>query len=434
MKTLILIFVLSLVQLSKAEDLILPVGEVRPLRVNSNGEIRVSSSKVIRVLGLAPDLRIIGRAPGEAALSTSQLVYRVNILTPATYQLYRQVLTWTWLRGLKFEVRKGQLLVKGTLLRMSDWLRLRDLQIETQGEYRFLAKVDRVARAEVQRHLENWSQNTFLGPHRIQLDSQVRFLASAIDERTDSPSVARLSEWGLTTERVQALAAQNLNLRLTLTFAELANGASRNLGLDWTDGQTVTVGGKIQGPDEFRQKLRFLKDQGTMKVLAEPVLNLSLNAETEFLAGGEFAVRSRDHRSQSVQWKRHGLILRVKPIAKNQNEVLINFDTELSLPDYSQTVDGVPSLRSTRTSTQASLALGSTLVLSELQRVLQSQTQLGVQGLEDIPLLGLLFKSRSFQENKSSFYLFATLNEGDSSHDERKKKSIQVKAQESSND
>ena len=88
--------------------------------------------------------------------------------------------------------------------------------------------------------------------------------------------------------------------------------------------------------------------------------------------------------------------------------VRANVSTELSAIDNSVSVDGVPGLLSRRTTADVILGSGETLVMSGLLNQQASRDEQGVAFLKDIPILGALFRSETFRDNRSELVIFVT--------------------------
>lgn len=154
--------------------------------------------------------------------------------------------------------------------------------------------------------------------------------------------------------------------------------------------------------------LKALESKGLGKVLASPTLNCRSGAEAEFHAGGEFPIRLTGFRRQAVEWKKHGVVLKVKPEADSLGAIKLSIDSEISLIDNSQLVDGLPALKINRVSSHFDLKESNTIALSGLIQESWSRGQSGLFGLSQIPVLGALFRSHDFLNYKSELIIFVT--------------------------
>ena len=82
--------------------------------------------------------------------------------------------------------------------------------------------------------------------------------------------------------------------------------------------------------------------------------------------------------------------------------------TEVSQIDQSVAVMGIPGFLSRRVNTEVSVRDGETIVLSGLLYVTEGKDVTKVPVLGHIPIIGELFKSRSFREQKTELVIFVT--------------------------
>lgn len=159
---------------------------------------------------------------------------------------------------------------------------------------------------------------------------------------------------------------------------------------------------------EITSRINFAVSSGNALVLAEPRLAARSGGEATFLAGGEFPIQISNINGTTIEFKQFGIQLEVKPTVDTNDNVRANVSTELSAIDNSVSVDGVPGLLSRRTTADVILGSGETLVMSGLLNQQASKDVSGVAFLKDIPVLGALFRSQTFRDNRSELVIFVT--------------------------
>lgn len=159
---------------------------------------------------------------------------------------------------------------------------------------------------------------------------------------------------------------------------------------------------------EITSRINFAVSSGNALVLAEPRLAARSGGEATFLAGGEFPIQISNINGTTIEFKQFGIQLEVKPTVDTNNNVRANVSTELSAIDNSVSVDGVPGLLSRKTTADVILGSGETLVMSGLLNQQASRDQSGITFLQDIPILGALFRSKTFRDNRSELVIFVT--------------------------
>jgi pilus assembly protein CpaC len=143
--------------------------------------------------------------------------------------------------------------------------------------------------------------------------------------------------------------------------------------------------------------------------------------EAKFTVGGEIPVPvAAGLGTQSVVYKEYGVILEFKPIADDQGNVSSSIVAEVSQPDTSfsnAANNGLVAFLKTRTQTDVSLRENETLVISGLLKNAGSREAHGIPGAKDIPVLGNLFKSRQFQNDRTELVVMVTPRSVEAQHD-----------------
>jgi pilus assembly protein CpaC len=155
--------------------------------------------------------------------------------------------------------------------------------------------------------------------------------------------------------------------------------------------------------------INLARNNGDAIILAEPSLSARSGGEANFLSGGEvpLPVVGPDGQS-SIEFKEFGIKLRIKPQADDLGNIIAEVETELSTVDPSLAVNGIPGFRTRKVSTDASLKHGQTLVISGLINKEVSANTTGLAFFSDIPILGALFRSQDFRNQKSELVIFVT--------------------------
>jgi pilus assembly protein CpaC len=162
--------------------------------------------------------------------------------------------------------------------------------------------------------------------------------------------------------------------------------------------------------------IRALQTQGALRELAEPNLIAMDGKEASFLAGGEFPVPivqgGGDRSTVSVIFKEYGVRLNFKPTIIDEDHIRLDLEPEVSTIDFANGVkfDGflIPALRTRRAKTGVELRDGQSFALAGLLDNNESRSLSKVPVLGDIPVLGALFKSKSYQKNETELMFFVT--------------------------
>ncbi len=192
---------------------------------------------------------------------------------------------------------------------------------------------------------------------------------------------------------------------------------------DWTSGNSGGVSG-VSG------LLQAMERVGVVRTLAEPNLTAISGESANFLAGGEFPVpvgRDRDG-NIIIEFKPFGVGLGFTPVVLSEGRISMRISTEVSelstqgalnfaeslVTDDSGAVVGtvegltIPALSVSRAETTVELPSGGSLVLAGLIREETRQNLDSVPGVENIPVLGSLFRSRDYANQETELVVLVT--------------------------
>ena len=248
-----------------------------------------------------------------------------------------------------------------------------------------------------------------------------------------------------TVNMLQSPVTNITQVQLSIRVAEVSRNKLKDLGSSWvTTGQTSGFAsgggpatlGTSDSPSElltqfagsavnlflFNQSLgtgafiKALKTTGALRALAEPNL-IAMNGQTaSFLAGGEFPIPvvqgSSGNSAVSIQFKEYGVRLTFKPTIIDEDHIRLELEPEVSTIDFANGVrfNGfvIPALRTRRAKTGVELRDGQSFALAGLLDNNETESISKIPGLGDIPILGNLFKSKSFQRQESELMFIVT--------------------------
>ncbi len=160
---------------------------------------------------------------------------------------------------------------------------------------------------------------------------------------------------------------------------------------------------------EISSRINLAVNNGDALILASPVLSTRSGGEAEFLSGGEVPLPSTNTTGQSnVEFKEFGIKLKIKPVANDSGVIQANVETSISTVDQSLAVNNIPGFRTRKTQADISIHDGETLVISGLVNSQTAKDASGIAWLRDLPVLGPLFRSTTFRNEKSELVIFVT--------------------------
>jgi pilus assembly protein CpaC len=248
--------------------------------------------------------------------------------------------------------------------------------------------------------------------------------------------------------RTEGKILSSTQVTLRVRFAEVARSVEKALGFNWNN--AIKAGqftiGQVMGREAFtggvfspnssstgsifvsgsaggfstQAVIDALSDEGLVTLLAEPTLTAMSGEPASFLAGGEFPIPIAQPggvgtaATISVEYKDYGVSLSFVPTVIASNRISLHVKPEvsqlISSGPGSIEISGltIPGLSVRRAETTLELGSGESFAMAGL---LQNTTSTDVQkmpGLGDLPVLGPLFRSSSFQRNETELVVIVT--------------------------
>jgi len=156
-----------------------------------------------------------------------------------------------------------------------------------------------------------------------------------------------------------------------------------------------------------------LEDEGLVTLLAEPNLTALSGETASFLAGGEFPIPIvQPDGGITIEFKSFGVSLAFTPTIVSGNRISLKVLPEVSSLSSAGavTLNGItiPALSTRRASTTVELASGQSFAIAGLLQAGGNQTVNEFPGLADIPILGALFRSTSFNRKETELVIIVT--------------------------
>ncbi|MFV0421269.1 type II and III secretion system protein family protein [Oleidesulfovibrio sp.] len=159
--------------------------------------------------------------------------------------------------------------------------------------------------------------------------------------------------------------------------------------------------------------LDVLKENGLVKVLAEPTLVCRSGENASFLAGGEIPVPvPQGLGTVAIEFKEYGVSLEFTPTVLSPRQISLKVSPEVSELDYANVIQingfSIPGISSRRASTTVELGDGQSFAVAGLLRDEVRESIKKYPGLGDIPVLGTLFRSSSWQKSETELVIIVT--------------------------
>jgi pilus assembly protein CpaC len=266
-----------------------------------------------------------------------------------------------------------------------------------------------------------------LGNVQANLIGGTLFLEGAVSSKDEMRKVkALLSTFGLKAENLLTVGGGR-QILVDVQFVEMRKSSLNRIGIKYPDSIGVTGQGSLTGsipiaPSGSNQitmqilspwqvgsaALNLLFSSGYARLLAQPKLVCGSGKEAEFLVGGEVPIVQITQNVISIDWKEYGIKLKIKPVADSLGNIQSEIFAEVSEPDRSVAVQNIPGFRVRKFKTDVSVKDGASIVLSGLFSNTEEKSVSKFPLLGHIPIIGELFKSREFQERKTTLVVFVT--------------------------
>lgn len=156
-----------------------------------------------------------------------------------------------------------------------------------------------------------------------------------------------------------------------------------------------------------------LKENGLLKVLAEPTLITISGQTAHFLAGGEFPIPVPSGLATvGIEYKPFGVGLNFTPTVLSSGKIHMKVAPEVSDLNFGQALVyagfTIPSIDTRRVSTSIELGDGQSFAIAGLLKEDVREVADKFPLLGDIPVLGTLFRSSSFKKSETELIIIVT--------------------------
>ncbi|MBP6020105.1 MAG: type II and III secretion system protein family protein [Burkholderiaceae bacterium] len=173
------------------------------------------------------------------------------------------------------------------------------------------------------------------------------------------------------------------------------------------------LGGYAKEGRSIQAMLDVLDKEGMISILAEPNLTAVSGETASFLAGGEFPIPvKQDENSMTVEFKPFGVALDFTPTVLSDDRISIKVRPEISEIDPNSSIVmeniRIPGLSVRRVETTVEMASGQSFAIGGLLQNNIRDISSQIPGLGKLPVLGKLFSSSDYQNNKSELVIIVT--------------------------
>jgi pilus assembly protein CpaC len=171
--------------------------------------------------------------------------------------------------------------------------------------------------------------------------------------------------------------------------------------------------------------LRAMETAGVVRTLAEPNLTAISGESATFISGGEFPIPTGASCQtttggvigqcvQTVSYKKFGISLNFTPIVLAEGRISLRVMTEVSEVSPENALTGgaggttIPSIKTRRAETTLEIPSGGSMAMAGLIQQQTKQAVNGLPGVDQLPILGALFRSQDFVNNETELMVIVT--------------------------
>lgn len=195
------------------------------------------------------------------------------------------------------------------------------------------------------------------------------------------------------------------------TIDNVFNQGVATLGNGFVGGQGLRV------LDPFRVRLNAIIAEGRGRILSNPTTTVLSGRTAWFQVGGQVPIPAvstvgSNGTTTGIVFKDFGILLDIVPNALPNGNVTLRVRTEVSQPDFAVGVSPpgggspIPGFRRRSMVTEVTVPANGTVALSGLITAEDARNESRVPILSKIPIIGSLFRSRDFRQNKTELVIF----------------------------
>jgi pilus assembly protein CpaC len=171
--------------------------------------------------------------------------------------------------------------------------------------------------------------------------------------------------------------------------------------------------------------LRAMESAGVVRTLAEPNLTAISGESATFISGGEFPIPAGvscqttttgviGQCVQTVSYKKFGISLNFTPVVLTEGRISLRVMTEVSEVSTENALTGgvggttIPSIKTRRAETTLEIPSGGSMAMAGLIQEQTKQAVNGLPGIDQLPVLGALFRSQDFVSNQTELMVIVT--------------------------
>jgi type IV pilus secretin PilQ/predicted competence protein len=150
------------------------------------------------------------------------------------------------------------------------------------------------------------------------------------------------------------------------------------------------------------------ENKGLAKLISQPKVTTANNSAATITQGYRFPVQIVANQTVTVQFQNAALTLTTTPQITYEGNIVLDLKVENNTPDFSRNVNGIPSIRTSESSTRVMVVDGGTTVIGGILLDNESNQEDRVPGLASLPIIGNVFRRTSVTHSTQEVLFFIT--------------------------
>jgi len=192
------------------------------------------------------------------------------------------------------------------------------------------------------------------------------------------------------------------------------NGGLARFELDLASGVPQLTQGTLQLVNQVLPRIDLAESNGWARLRRQAMLVTANGTPAQFASGGEVNIVTTTGFGAQLTRVEHGSVLRMTPRYDAQSgRIEIQLEADLSELTEPTTPGGPPGRRRTQLESVANMQPGQALVMSGIESRSEQESQGGLPGLSQIPIIGVLFgtNQRGGEATQSVLFIVPTIVE-----------------------
>jgi len=413
--------------------LVVPVNYGRLLNVVGLQRVVIAAPTIADVNVITRNqLMVIGKQVGETTLNiwtaAGLSTYRVVVVTASSADLTKTLRDVLGEPGIRANVVGGIVVLEGTV--STDAVRAQAEKIASAFGTQVLDRMtvqqpsappESLMQQQLATALQGYPVTvTVTSPDTVRIDG-------VVETQYDQAKIESIAKTYFKNVVMTVRVHNPVEIQIATVVAEINRTALNDLGVQYGGGSTAspflgTPGvvnfGLFTAPnavatelDTLISQLHYLQTRNAARILTNPRLVVMDGHSAKMLVGGEIPIPTVTTNGQTtITYQEFGVKLEFKPIAEPGAPINLDLLTEVSSLDFADAIVAngfrIPALQTRRAETVVAMEPGQFLAIGGLIQNTDSKVITKLPILGDIPILGELFRSTTFQKGESELVIF----------------------------